>query len=102
MAGMHFGRAAAILAILFGVAGAHDAVAQDEVVQPSTMSAAQMEALYRARQDSARMRFTEADVEFVTGMISHHAQALVMSDLAPTNGASAQIQVLSARIINAL
>ncbi len=47
------------------------------------------------------MRFTEADVKFMTMMIGHHAQALIMSDLAPKNGASPQIQTLAARIINA-
>jgi len=34
-------------------------------------------------------------------MIAHHAQALVMSRLAPENNASADIQRLAARIINA-
>lgn len=61
----------------------------------------ELEALFWARQDSARMNFTEADAEFMTGMIAHHAQALIMSRLAPENNASSQIQVLAARIINA-
>lgn len=69
--------------------------------QPGGLSNAEIEALYRARRDSARMRFTDADVHFVTGMIGHHAQALVMSGLAPGNGASSSIQTLAARIINA-
>ena len=69
--------------------------------ESATLSNAEIEALYRARQDSARMRFTDADVEFVTGMISHHAQALIMSELAPTHGASQSVQTLAARIINA-
>jgi uncharacterized protein (DUF305 family) len=60
-----------------------------------------LEALYWARQDSARTDFTEADVRFMTMMIKHHAQALVMSRLAPKNGASEQVQTLAARIINA-
>lgn len=64
-------------------------------------SIAKLEALYQARIDSARMRFTEADVRFMTAMIAHHAQALVMSRLAPTNGASPSMQILAARIINA-
>ena len=67
----------------------------------SDMSTAEMEALYWARQDSARMNFTEADAKFMTGMIAHHAQALIMSRLAPENNASQQIQTLAARIINA-
>ncbi|SHF66435.1 Uncharacterized conserved protein, DUF305 family [Fodinibius roseus] len=61
----------------------------------------ELEALYWARVDSSRMNFTEADVSFMTGMIAHHAQALVMSRLAPENNASAEIQRLAARIINA-
>ena len=43
----------------------------------------------------------DRDVDFVTGMISHHAQALIMSELAPTHGASPSVQTLAARIINA-
>ncbi|MEQ9033801.1 MAG: DUF305 domain-containing protein [Gracilimonas sp.] len=65
------------------------------------MTKAEMEALYWARRDSAKMNFTQADVKFMTGMIAHHAQALIMSRLAPENNASQQIQTLAARIINA-
>jgi uncharacterized protein (DUF305 family) len=71
------------------------ALAQEEA------STAELEALYEARTDSARTRFIEADVEFMSGMIHHHAQALVMGRLAPTHGASPTIQTLAARIINA-
>lgn len=44
---------------------------------------------------------TDADVSFITGMISHHAQAIIMAGWAPTHGASPDIQVLCKRIINA-
>jgi uncharacterized protein (DUF305 family) len=64
-------------------------------------SSSDLEALYWARQDSARARFTTADVRFMTMMITHHAQALVMAALAPTHGASEQVQTLAARITNA-
>ena len=37
----------------------------------------------------------------MTAMISHHAQAIVMGRMAPTNGASDAVQRLAARIINA-
>lgn len=60
-----------------------------------------LESLYWARQDSVIDRFSEADVNFMVGMISHHAQALIMSKLAPSNGASSSVQTLAARIINA-
>lgn len=62
---------------------------------------ARLEEVYRARSDSALHRVSTADVEFMTGMIGHHAQALVMSAWAETNGASASIRTLCARIINA-
>ena len=69
--------------------------------EPAASETAALEELYWARQDSARARFTEADVHFMTGMIAHHAQALVMSALAPTNGANPEVRTLAARIINA-
>lgn len=55
----------------------------------------------KARADSARVPYTEADVFFMQGMISHHAQAIVMAKWAPTHGASPAVQILCARIINA-
>ena len=61
------------------------------------MSNAELEALYRARQDSALMRVSDADVRFMTGMIGHHAQALVMAGFAPANDAGRQIRTLTAR-----
>ncbi|MDR9418751.1 DUF305 domain-containing protein [Gracilimonas sp.] len=61
----------------------------------------ELERLFYARQDSAKMNFTQADTDFMIGMIAHHAQALIMSRLAPENNASSQVQTLAARIINA-
>jgi uncharacterized protein (DUF305 family) len=55
----------------------------------------------RARADSLRHPYTEADIHFMSGMISHHAQAIVMARWAPSHGASPSIQTLCARIINA-
>jgi uncharacterized protein (DUF305 family) len=55
----------------------------------------------KARADSIRHPYTQADVDFMTGMIAHHAQAIVMSRWAPTHGASPSIQTLASRIINA-
>ena len=55
----------------------------------------------RARADSTRLPYTAADVQFMTGMISHHAQAIVMAKMAPTHGASRTVETLCGRIINA-
>ena len=43
----------------------------------------------------------EADVEFITGMIHHHAQAVLIAGWAPSHGASPAVQRLCERIINA-
>jgi len=57
----------------------------------------------RAGADTVRaaLRFAPADVEFMTGMIAHHAQAVAMARWAPTHGANPIVLVLCARIINA-
>lgn len=55
----------------------------------------------RARADSLRYPYTKADIDFMTGMIHHHAQAITISRWAPTHGASPAVQRLTARIINA-
>ncbi len=55
----------------------------------------------QARADSARLPYTAADIHFMASMIGHHAQAITMSRWAPTHGASASLQTLAARIINA-
>ena len=60
-----------------------------------------LEALYWSRIEAAKLNFVQADVDFMTHMIPHHAQALIMSRLVPTNDASPMVQTLAARIINA-
>jgi len=61
----------------------------------------QQGAIQRARADSLRYPYTKADIEFMSGMIHHHAQAITMSKWAPSHGADAAVQRLTARIINA-
>jgi uncharacterized protein (DUF305 family) len=58
-------------------------------------------AIARAQRDSTRLPWTGADVQFMQGMIHHHAQAIEMCKWAPTHGASPSVQTLCARIINA-
>ncbi|HMI46087.1 MAG TPA: DUF305 domain-containing protein [Gemmatimonadaceae bacterium] len=50
---------------------------------------------------NAQRAYTAADIQFMGGMIGHHAQAIVMSRWAPTHGASPSLLVLTERIINA-
>ena len=42
--------------------------------------------------------YTKADVEFMQGMIAHHAQAIVMSRMAESHGANPQVMKLSNKI----
>lgn len=42
--------------------------------------------------------YTKADVEFMQGMIAHHAQAIVMSKMAEANRANPQVLKLSMKI----
>jgi len=92
MTAKHIRRVAAAMMIVATAASSATAFAQQQDAGGSAeLSPTELEALFLARTDSARMYFTEADVEFVTGMISHHAQALVMSRMAPTHGASPSI-----------
>ena len=54
-----------------------------------------------AASDTAPPLYTAADIEFMDGMISHHAQALLMAGWAESHGASPAIRTLTSRIINA-
>lgn len=91
-------KAFAVLSILLGAIACKST--EKTTPEASTSEQSSLEELYWARKDSARMSFTKADVKFMTGMIAHHAQALIMSRLAPANGASPTIQTLASRIIN--
>jgi uncharacterized protein (DUF305 family) len=53
----------------------------------------------KARPDLVRQPYSEADVEFMAGMIPHHAQAVVMAQWAPSHGARPDVRVLCERIL---
>lgn len=57
-------------------------------------------AIAKASADSAIRPYTAADIHFMSGMIGHHAQAMVMSKLAPSRGASASVRTLAERTVN--
>ena len=86
----------AVLAALVAICAGTRLVAQ----APST-DASEAAAIAEAQADSARYPYTDADIKFMSGMIPHHAQAIVMARWAPSHGASPSVQTLCARIINA-
>ncbi len=75
--------------LLAALLGASPAAAQDGMVSAATPTY------------PGRYPYTRADIDFVTGMISHHAQAIVMANMAPTRAASPAVKTLCRRIINA-
>ena len=46
-----------------------------------------------------RLPYADADVDFMSGMIPHHAQAVVMAGWAPSHGARPDVAVLCERIV---
>jgi uncharacterized protein (DUF305 family) len=48
--------------------------------------------------DGGHPPYNAADVSFMTGMIAHHAQAVLMANWAPTHGAGDAVRGLCARI----
>jgi uncharacterized protein (DUF305 family) len=97
---MTFSRARAASAVLLAAAatfcGASAASAQG-----AAPSAGDSAGIAKARADSLRYPYTAGDVQFMSHMIGHHSQALVMAGWAPSHGANPEVQRLAARIINA-
>src|ERR1041385_9207371 len=79
---MMIGKAAFILAV---------AVATASAQHPMT-------GVEQARIDSIRRPYTKADIAFMSGMISHHAQAVKMASWAPSHGASKSLQIYCGRV----
>lgn len=96
--------AAALVTAAITACGALCAIASPALAQKSiesTPNAARYDSLMAARADSVRRVYTPADARFMTDMIGHHSQAIVMAKWAPTHGASSAVQTLASRIINA-
>src|SRR5437773_10915874 len=52
----------------------------------------------QAAADNGRPKYTAADVHFISGMIGHHAQAVLMAGWAPSHGASPSVPALCGRV----
>ena len=51
------------------------------------------------RPDLVREPFNAADVAFMSGMIPHHAQAVLICGMAPSHGARTEVRTLCERIV---
>ena len=88
--------AAGGLALSLGLAGCGGGGAPGSAPAPEPGTVAE-----RVRADSLRRPYTAADIAFMTHMIGHHEQALLMAGWAPSHGAGAEVRRLAERLINA-
>jgi len=56
-------------------------------------------ALHATPPGLGQLPYSDADVDFMSGMIPHHAQAVVMAGWAPSHGARKDVAVLCERIV---
>ena len=81
--------------LLISAAGA---AAMAPVTARSVAAQAPVSPVEQARRDSIRRPYTVADIEFMSGMISHHAQAVAMAKEAESHGASKSVQIYCGRV----
>jgi uncharacterized protein (DUF305 family) len=53
----------------------------------------------KPRPDLVRYPYTAADVDFMAGMIPHHAQALLMAKMAPTHAGRPELKLMCERML---
>ena len=92
-------RIAATSALLAATLGAVACASASKSSAGPTISPTGKSPAAMAAADHGIQPFTKADVDFVSGMIDHHAQAVLMAGWAPSHGASASLQALCERIV---
>src|SRR5215216_7691675 len=97
MTGLH---SSWIMVTVFALTACSSGGSEGVRTSPQPATSGQEGASVRSKADSVRYPHTQADVDFMSHMIGHHAQALVMAGWAPTHGASPQVRNLAERNIN--
>ena len=69
------------------------------LVRAPLTASAQQPLIPAAKIDSGRYGYTKADVAFISGMIGHHAQAVVMAGWASSHGVNSSLAILCRRIV---
>ena len=92
----------ALLTLVLTVAGAACHVAQTSgqppIVQPGAPGQATRTISAQKATDLSQVQFSPADVQFMQGMIGHHAQALEMAALLPERTRRDDMRLLAKRI----
>ena len=84
--------------LVFLSLGVQSTQAQPPIVQPGAPGQPSQVITAAAASDLAGIRFTEGDARFMQGMISHHAQALEMTELLDTRTESNAMRQTGRRI----
>jgi uncharacterized protein (DUF305 family) len=87
-----------VVNMVFMSFGAPESQAQPPIVQPGAPGEPSREISAAEASDLAGLRFTDADVKFMQGMISHHAQAIEMTGLLATRSGRDVMRRLAQRI----
>jgi len=56
-------------------------------------------AVHQTPSAPGQLPYNAADVDFMSGMIPHHAQAVIMAGWAPSHGARADVKILCEKIV---
>ncbi len=87
------------LAVITAVA----ACTHHAAVSHAKVSEADLKSIHQPTPDQRALgiyqSFSDADIAFMTGMIPHHAQAVIMAGWAPSHGARHDVSVLCERIV---
>ena len=92
------GKTSAVLLALVAVSCRTGMNAGPQIVQPGAPGEPSRMIDAGQASDLSQLGHTAAEVQFMVGMISHHAQALDMTDLLRTRSSSADMQLLAKRI----
>lgn len=86
-------------AAIFAGCGGAPAPKPQTTPAPSPSSSAGTSQLHKTPPGLGQYPYSDADVEFMSGMIPHHAQAVIMAGWAPTHGARPDVATLCGRIV---
>src|SRR5690348_10042522 len=90
---------ALVVSLSGAVCAAGCASARPAAAPAATPPAAPQNTLHATPPGLGQYPYSDADVAFMTGMIPHHAQAVVMSGWAPSHGARSDVSILCERIL---
>lgn len=91
---------AGLLAVFASAACTHHAtVSRAPVMTPTEENKSIHQPTAEQRALGIYQNFSDADIEFMTGMIPHHAQAVIMAGWAPSHGARSEVAILCERIV---